>query len=420
MAFTPSSAALSSNGGGPGGLPPAVCGVAVSGAFRPRSAAELGDLIRTAAAERRAVFPIGGGTHLGIGNPPRGPGWLVSTTQLDQIIAYEPADMTLSVQAGARIADVQGVLAANQQGLPIDVADPAHSTIGGLLASAMYGPRRLGWGALRDYLIGIEVAYPNGAIGKAGGMVVKNVSGFDLMRMHHGALGTLGVILSANFKVLPKPRSERTIVIPVDSVHRLALICETTLSARARPSAFELVYESEAVVAAARIEGRERTVALLAAELAALLGEVAQILDPEPSASFWHDYWKGFDARDRDDRWWLRSRVKPAETLAAGSRVASSLADLGITGVRMTASPGLGFLDLRGDSQEEAAELFDLVVRRVRSVAPRTTVVSAPPALRQGIDAWGDAIHGLDLMRRLKSEFDPGMILNPGRYVGGL
>ena len=94
-------------------------------------------------------------------------------------------------------------LAERGQTLPVDVADAEHATIGGMIATAMAGPRRFGSGTLRDLLIGIAVAYPDGTVGKAGGLVVKNVTGFDLMRLHLGALGTLGVIVSANFKVLP-------------------------------------------------------------------------------------------------------------------------------------------------------------------------------------------------------------------------
>ncbi|MEZ4500498.1 MAG: FAD-binding oxidoreductase [Thermomicrobiales bacterium] len=211
-----------------------IAGVPAGEVVEPDSAEAAAGLLADAAAAGSAVIPVGGGTHLGIGNPPVRADVVLSTRKLNRVLVYEPADMTLSVEGGATLASVQSTLVEHGQGLPIEVANPEAATIGGILAAALYGPKRLGWGTLRDYLIGISVAYPDGTVGKAGGLVVKNVSGFDLMRMHHGALGTLGVIVSANFKVLPAPRSERTVLVEGADPDMLTTLRTITMNWRAR------------------------------------------------------------------------------------------------------------------------------------------------------------------------------------------
>ncbi|MEA2598117.1 MAG: glycolate oxidase binding subunit, partial [Thermomicrobiales bacterium] len=179
----------------------------------PERPSDVAEVLADAAAEGLAVTPIGGGTSLGLGNVPERLDIGLSTNRLRGIIDYEPADLTLSVAAGSPFADVQAVLAEHGQTLPIEVPHPDRATIGGLIATALAGPRRYGAGTLRDLLIGVSAAHPSGTVTKAGGMVVKNVTGFDLMRLYLGSLGTLGVLVSANFKVLPLPRFEATLLV---------------------------------------------------------------------------------------------------------------------------------------------------------------------------------------------------------------
>src|SRR5688572_8472193 len=118
--------------------------------IQPESERDFASLLGEANREGMAVAPLGGGTHIGFGNAPSRLDWVVSTQKLDRVIAYEPPDMTLSVEAGATLGEVQARLAEHGQGLPIEVADPAKATIGGILATALYGPKRLGSGTLRD------------------------------------------------------------------------------------------------------------------------------------------------------------------------------------------------------------------------------------------------------------------------------
>src|SRR5207249_5558944 len=135
----------------------------------------------------------------------------IRTTALDRVIEHAAADMAVTVEAGIQLEALQEHLAKSGQFLPLDPFNSPGHTVGGLLAVGWSGPLRLRFGSARDFLIGIRVALPDGRVASAGGRVVKNVSGYDLMKLHYGAMGTLGVIVAASFKVFPKPLHDVTV-----------------------------------------------------------------------------------------------------------------------------------------------------------------------------------------------------------------
>jgi glycolate oxidase FAD binding subunit len=180
-------------------------------AVKPGTVEELSEIMRSARAEGLSVIPWGSGSQMGVGNVPDGYDVAIDLSEINEVLRYDADDMTMSVQAGCRLDDLNQMLGEHRQVLPVDVAQPERATIGGVTAVGASGPRRLGYGPLRDLIIGISVMSVDGVVAKAGGQVVKNVTGFDMMRLHHGALGSLGIIVSVNLKVIPKPQSERTV-----------------------------------------------------------------------------------------------------------------------------------------------------------------------------------------------------------------
>lgn len=175
----------------------------------PDNVEAVAGVLRIANEWRLAVTPWGGGTHQGLGYAPRRLDLALSLERLDRILTYEPSDLTVSVQAGITGAAIASALAGARQILPLDVPVPAVSTVGGAIAAGVEGPRASRYGLIRDLLIGATVVQADGTVWKSGGMVVKNVSGYDLHKLLVGSLGSLGVIVEANFKVLPAPRSTR-------------------------------------------------------------------------------------------------------------------------------------------------------------------------------------------------------------------
>ncbi|MBO9316314.1 MAG: FAD-binding oxidoreductase, partial [Chloroflexus sp.] len=205
----------------------------------PGSLEELAQAVARLAAEHVAIVPWGGGTQQRWGRPPSRPFAVLLTGRLNRILDYTPDDLTISVEAGMTLGALSAALAANGQMLPLDAPLPDRATIGGLLATAMDGPRRLGYGSARDLLIGIRVVEATGRISKAGGMVVKNVSGFDMMKLYLGSFGTLAIIASANFKLIPQPRSAASILCRAATPEPLWKLVNAIASSQLTPVAVE-------------------------------------------------------------------------------------------------------------------------------------------------------------------------------------
>src|SRR5205823_707398 len=141
----------------------------------------------------------------------------LSTERVTRLLEYEPADLTCRVEAGITIDQLQSILRAQGQRLPLDPPHPERATVGGMVAANANGLSRARYGTVRDWVIGIAVAYPSGKVARAGGKVVKNVAGYDLMKLHIGALGTLGVVAEVNFKVQALPETEGSILADFQS-----------------------------------------------------------------------------------------------------------------------------------------------------------------------------------------------------------
>jgi len=382
----------------------------------PSTAADVAEALATAASEGHAVAPVGFATKLALGNTPDRLDVVLSTRALDRVLHYEPDDLTLSVEAGIRFSDVQELLAGRGQTLPVESPDSEQVTIGGLIATALAGPRRFGNGTLRDLLIGISVAYPNGTVGKAGGLVVKNVTGFDLMRLHLGALGTLGVVVSANFKVPPSARHEATLVSEPESFDRAMEMAQLAREGRLRPIAVEVFGRSDRWQVAARYEGRPQTVSIGTSALQAEGGR-PQLLKAGESAGWWRGYLDGQRLRRSDGHVIVRCGFEPKRTAEAVAKIGAALASNDISHENWTISPGLGSVTFEFDPDLSSMTSLGPMQRSLSGTCNSVCVLTAPVALKRDIDVWGRAPETVSVMRALKAEFDPQRILNPGRFV---
>ncbi|MBV8601573.1 MAG: FAD-binding oxidoreductase, partial [Candidatus Eremiobacteraeota bacterium] len=181
----------------------------------PLDELEAARVLREAGARGDAVVAFGGGTLQGIGNPPRTLELALSTRRLDAIFAYDYRDLTIGAGAGLTLARLNSALAQHKQFIPLDAPHPSRATLGGTLAAGWLGPRRARYGRPRDLLIGTTAALADGTLAHSGGMVVKNVTGYDLSKLYVGSLGTLGVLTRTNFKTLPIPQGFRLAVAPL-------------------------------------------------------------------------------------------------------------------------------------------------------------------------------------------------------------
>src|SRR5580692_1470507 len=248
----------------------AVCGVQPRLVLEPPDEQQLAAVLRLANDAGLAVIPLGGGTKISWGNPPTRADIILSTARLDKIIEHAWADLTVSVEAGCTIQKLQSALAQHGQRLALDPLWPQQATIGGVLSTNDCGALRLRLGSLRDLIIGVTLALPDGTLASSGGKVVKNVAGYDLPKLVTGAFGTLAVVTRAVFRLHPLPRNSKTLSISgcnLEEMQRLILtvqdskLAHTSLQARIAQDAepvVDILFEgTEAGIAAQEAQLRE-------------------------------------------------------------------------------------------------------------------------------------------------------------------
>jgi glycolate oxidase FAD binding subunit len=362
-----------------------------------------------------AVAPRGGGTKLGWGNSPKQAELILSTVKLDRIVEHAWADLTVTVEAGCTLQSLQQTLAQHGQRLAFDGLWPKRATIGGVLSTNDSGALRLRFGALRDLIIGVTIALPDGTIASSGGKVVKNVAGYDLPKLVTGAFGTLGVITRAVFRLHPLPRAARTFSFTVENVrtmqdHILAIqdsqLSHTSLQIRAA--------SGESPAADILFEATDAGLTAQESQLRNILGHGCVEQSP---ANVWDKRQELWNSPTNSS---LLAKISMLPTdMAKTLELLKTLGDSrGLNWKVVVQATGLGMLRL----ESEAAQL-SLAVEQLRteleSHGGSLIVLHRPPELRS-IDAWGNASNGVALMQAVKHQLDPKNTLNPGRFVGGI
>ncbi|HKB01505.1 MAG TPA: FAD-binding oxidoreductase [Gemmataceae bacterium] len=396
---------------------------------RPQSVADVGDLVRRAAADGTALYPVGGGTMLDYGLPPTKPGTAVDLRGLDRVIDYPARDMTITVQAGITISRLQDTLKAERQQLPVDVPFPDRATLGGAVATNASGPRRFGHGTLRDYVIGVTVVNDEGREVKGGGRVVKNVAGYDLMKLYTGSLGTLGIIAQLTLKVKPLSEAEAAIVAPcppdvletvLGRVLPKTATRPTVLSVANAPAAAQLGQETRQYSLVVGFEEKAATVdwqvSTLNQELAADLGK--------SSSEFRGDVAAGLVRRLSDFPLTnARGLTFKANLLPAGTAAFFRRADGLEPRPALVAHAGNGIVygHLPGDlGADRAREILDDLGRMTAEWAGNVVVIRCPHEWKAVVPVWGRPTPDRLVMRAVKEKLDPSGMFNPGRFVDGI
>ena len=399
----------------------AVDGVEPSLVVEPGTIEETSEVMKLVSREGLAVSPRGGGTKMGLGNPPGQVDLILSTARMDRIIEHVPGDQIVRVQAGVKLQVLQENLAESDQMLGVDPPEEG-ATVGGIVAANSSGPRRLRYGTIRDLIIGVKVVLADGTVAKAGGKVVKNVAGYDLSKLFTGSLGTLGVIAEANFRLHPIRETARTVFLEVDDHAKIAnAVQELTHSSLSQfvLDALEMRWEGGRGVIAALFEGIEPAVeaqSSAATEVLRSHGE-ANVLDEDDGEEFWERFARRpWDAGDGG----LKIGSPPSDLTAVLDSVVGAAERAGVeVSLSGHAGTGVTFAGLSGGEDalvEVIEEVREIRLRRGGSVV----VQEAPLTIKERLDVWGSGGDYLGLTRRVKEKFDPGYILNPGRFLGGI
>jgi glycolate oxidase FAD binding subunit len=383
----------------------------------PQSVDEAAALVREHAHDDAAFVFSGGGTDSGLGYEPERADATLDTRGLNRVVDYAPADMVIAVEAGMTLAALQAELAPHRQRLALDPAWPEQATIGGLLATNAFGPRRTRFGTLRDLIVGVTVVRADGTVAHGGGKVVKNVAGFDLPKLMVGSLGTLALIVQATFRLHPQPECERWYEVVGLSAETVGALCRGLLERRLEPSAVVARYEpGTRYTLHVLFEGFTASVDAQGAawlELARNLGLAAH----DPGVD-------GAPVRDETahPRGALRVRISaPAAAFAEVDRDVLTPLREHVQG-ESVAYPLVGTFLLGGRSRDGADVAGALARARTacETLGGNLVVADMDADLRASIDPFGTLPASFPIMRRLKERFDPERRFNRGRFLGRL
>ena len=396
---------------------------------RPATLAEAAEALRRADRDGERVLFLGGGTELSLGAPPAGVEVVLGTERLERIVEHAPLDQIVTVEAGVRLASLQDLLARSGQMLALDPPWAGRATLGGLVATNAFGPRRTRYGSIRDLIIGISIVRADGTQARGGGKVVKNVAGFDLPKLMVGSLGTLGLVATVTFRLHPRPETGATVLfadLDAEAVRRVVLALR---QAQLEPGAVAALVREGGDDLGVRFDGRfelgvrfegfeagvrQQTTRLL--ELATRQGWGAELLGGAAAREFWarHD-----QAREAPAKFRAKLAAQPMELERVANAAIGSLFTA-LDRPRAVCYPVLGLAFVAGDVRVSGQAVA--AVTAAREALPQGSVIlhSAPAEVRAAVDVWGAPPAALPLMNAVKERLDPGRRLAPGRFVGGL
>ena len=415
--------------------------------LKPESAEQIGAILQVAHEENKSVVPFGGGTRQHIGRSPEGIDLVLSTERLSNVETYDPGDLTISVQAGANVAQLRKVCSDQGQLLPIEAGSA--STIGGSLAVGASGPLRAGTGALRDFCIGISFVSGDGVSGRGGGRVVKNVAGYDLMKLLIGSFGSLGVITAANFKLFPLPQQVLTCLCQFESLTEAFEFRDWLLKSPLSPISAEIVSPEAAEYLedaeprdpdewapegplpklarpwqmAVRFSGSDRALARCRREVSSC---ATRDLTGAEEATFWSqlvEFEERVTKRHRNAMiFQLEVPIRESQMGLEAARTAATEYNFAVAAIgRATlGSFMVAFLPLAVDPpsvMQFAGAASDLRSRLSRACS--AVAVRCPREAKQHFDVWGSTPSDTELMQKIKRALDPKGILNRGRFLTG-
>jgi glycolate oxidase FAD binding subunit len=333
---------------------------------------------------------------------------------LDKIIEHVWADLTVTLEAGCTLQKLQDALSQHGERLALDALWPERATIGGVLSTNDSGALRLRFGALRDLIIGVTIALPDGTLASSGGKVVKNVAGYDLPKLMTGALGTLGVITRAIFRLHPLPKIARTVSASMGNLEAAQRAVHAVQNSKLAHTAMQVRAAHDAAPEVdVLFEGTD-------AGLTAQETHLKKLLEPASAAeappSIWNarqELWASSDFAGI-----VKFTVLPADIANKVEMVGRAAGRHQIRWKAVAEATGIGWLRLDG-----SPDYLHSAMRELRTELERgggSLIVLHRPAGIAPLEAWGNAGDALPLMRAVKQQFDPKSTLNPGRFVGGI
>ncbi len=402
----------------------------------PTSVREIQAVLQFAAHQNLSVIPAGAGTKLGTGNLPQEVDIVLSTTHLNSVVEYEPADLTVTVEAGIRLADLQKELAKHRQFLALNPPYAERCTIGGIVATNTSGLFRLRHGTARNQVLGMRVVHANGTIVKSGGKVVKNVAGYDLNKLYIGSFGTLGIITEVALKLSPIPTRQAIVVTEFQNIQNAVNTGLNIVSSQTLPMFVNLFVNFDPRQPETQQERKYTIVIGFGGDPETVAWQLTQSREiMEQNGGIGVTTVEG-KSQQRLQETIQEFSADNAETEKVSVKVNLKRTDIAafvehIIGtnwthdVQMMALLGNGVLYLtipvtpETDFQNLADGLAQLRQTALK-VEGNLIIETTPPELKQHIDVWGPVGNTLHLMKQVKAKFDANGLLNPGRFIASI
>jgi len=401
---------------------------------RPGSVEEISALMRCATEADLAVSPWDGGAQRYLGNPLARLDLVISLERMTEVLEHYPSDLTAAVQAGCTLQAANESLAKVKQMLPLDAPLAGQNTLGGIVAAGPLaaGLRRLSYGTVRDMMVGIQMVRTDGRVIRRGGMVVKNVAGYDMAKLQYGALDTLGVITQLNLKLFPQPEDSGAVLAGFADRAHAGQVVDKLMTSRLQPATITLfdaglaaqldVSQTQPYWLFVRFDGRAAAVSRQIKDTqnwmnAAGGGEIVTW-----EAATLNRYWTTLTdfaqmGQINADEALLRVNVMPAEVVNGLGRVSALCREHALDPHSLVdAASGVIWVRVQAEAGQLAENLAPLQ-QQLLAVAPQTVIAACPPELKPGLNVWGRPPKAAALMQRIRNRFDPLHILNPKRYL---
>lgn len=393
----------------------------ISETLTPGSQADVAEVVRQAHDANRALFPVGGATSLRFGLTPEREGAVLDLRKLNRVVDYQPRDMTVTVEAGVTLQQLADTLAAERQWLPLEIPSAATATVGGLVACAASGSRRYGYGTVRDWVIGIAAVDGRGTAFKGGGRVVKNVAGYDFCKLLAGSFGTLAVITQVTFKVRPLPESSLLVSCEASDLGTLDQLLAALIQSKTTPTVIDWAagkswnHNGRLMVGfdgtAGEVDWQRHQIAAEWQSQGVATGAIIEHAVNDPLCLQLREF-----AADMTAPLVIKASVRP-------SAVCSFLAEVrrADAAAEILSHAGTGIVTARLPSFT-AGDISRVLIGQLQPaarLAGGSCVVMSSNGLgeltRQA--QWGGVQAANEWMTKVKQQFDPKHILNPGRFV---
>ena len=405
----------------------------------PTSVQEIQEILQFAVNQNLSVMPAGAGTKLGIGNLPQKVDIVLATTRLNSVVEYEPADLTVTVESGIRLRDLQTELAKHRQYLVLNPPSADRCTIGGIVATNASGSFRLRHGTARNQVLGLRVVQADGTVVKSGGKVVKNVAGYDLNKLYIGAFGTLGIITEVTLKLSPIPVQEAILTADFQNVQDAADTGLAIVGSQTLPMFVNLLVNSDPTRAKTEAPADENkpmlvvgfggdpeTVAWQLTQCQGIMeqnGAIGVTIAEDESVQDLQEAVQEFSADDKNTESVVAKLNLKRTDLA---EFATQIVEANWTrNVQMMALLGSGVVSVNipvasDTDYQSLADALTQLRQTAMSKQGNLIIEIAPPELKRHIDVWGSVEGTLSLMKQIKAKFDPTGLLNPGRFISSI